>query len=198
MKILEKEFEIRELENRLAELKNGLRKQNALEHIKKTAEERDNAIIKQIEDLKYQYSVLYTELSSLEPRVADLLEIAKTLYENKLFSKKYKGNSSRFSFTNHYAYDKSCDGIRVSLGYDWDYDWVYMGHYNTEVNGDEINIITHYSQNVLDKGWTNKTQNDNTAKYVIKALQSSINAMTYFLEQFDKFEDSVYEFVNNL
>lgn len=190
--MMEKEMEIRELESRLAELKNGLRKQNALEHIRKTAEERDNAIIRQIEDLKYQYSVLYTELSSLEPRVADLLEIAKTLYENKLFSK-YKGNGSGFSFTNHYAYDKLYDGISVKIGNSWGYNWVYMGHLNTEVNKDEIYIITHYNQNVQ-----NKLHIDTDANNIIEGLRSSINVMTYFLEQFDKFEDSVYEFVNSL
>lgn len=187
----EKEIEIRELENKLAELKNGIRKQKALEHIKKTADNKKKEIEKTIENLKYQYSELYCELSSLEPRIADLLDIARTLYDNKMFK---KINVDGLYFTNHYAYDGCYDGIRVTLS-DM-YAWVYMGHYRTEYNGNDMYIITHYSQNMADKNYNMDVESN--VSYVILGLRSSISAMKYFIEHFDKFEESVYDYANNL
>ena len=188
---MKKELSYRELENKLAELKNGLRKQKALEHIKKTADDKKKATEKTIEDLKYQYSEVYCELSSLEPRIADLLDIARTLYDNKMFK---RINVNGLHFTNHYAYDRCCDGISVDI--DSRYAWVYMGHYRTEYNGNDIYMITHYSQNIVDKNYNMDVENN--VSYIILGLRSSISAMKHFIERFDKFEESVYDYANNL
>ena len=71
-----------------------------------------------------------------------------------------------------------------------------MGHYRTEYNGNDIYMITHYSQNMADKNYNMDVESN--VSYIILGLRSSISAMKHFIEQFDKFEESVYDYANNL
>lgn len=191
----EKEIEIRELESRLAELKNGMRKQNALEHIKKVRECKVNAKAKEIEDLTLQYSEMWTVLSCLVGRVEDLLDIAKAFYDNKMFitlKNALWGKAGGLHFDNHHYSDKAYDGISVNV--DNNNAWIYFGYYNKKEN-DEIQIITSY-ESVRETYYD--LNDDKVTNEIIKRLRASITAMNYFIEHFDEFEQTVYDCVNSL
>lgn len=191
----EKEIEIRELESRLAELKNGMRKQNALEHIKKVREYKVNAKAKEIEDLTLQYSEMWTVLSCLVGRVEDLLDIAKAFYDNKMsitLKNALWGKAGGLRFKNHYYLDEECDGIGVNV--DNNNAWIYFGYYNKKADN-EVQIITSYERKREECYDLN---DDRATNEMIKCLRASITAMNYFAEHFDEFEQTVYDCVNSL
>ena len=185
-----KEYEIKELEWKLSKLKNETRKQKALEHIKKTVDDKNNADKKTIEDLKYQYEELFKKISALIPRVEDILDIAKTLYENKMYNFwNTIHTGSKFNFGNHYCYDcQHYSGIKINL--DKYHEHIYVGYYNREKDS-QIKIITYWGQ-------MKPNEDKYTAKDIIEGLTSTIAVMNYFIDNFSKFEDSVYEFVDKL
>ena len=185
-----KEYEIKELEWKLSKLKNETRKQKALEHIKKTVDDKNNADKKTIEDLKYQYETLFKKISTLIPRVEDILDIAKTLYENKMYDFWNTIHAGlKFNFGNHYCYDSQYySGIKINL--DKYHEYIYVG-YDTEKDN-QIKIITYWGT------YLGQREDKFTAKDIIEGLTSTITIMNYFIDNFSKFEDSVYEFVDKL
>ena len=184
-----KEYEIKELEWKLSKLKKETRKQKALEHIKKTVDDKNNADKKTIENLKCQYEELFKKIYALTPRVEDLLDIAKTLYENKMYDFWSTLNTGlKFGFGNHYCYDSQYySGIKINL--DKYHEYVYVG-YDTEKDN-QIKIITRWGQ-------MKPNEDKYTAKDIIEGLTSTITVMNYFIDNFSKFEDNVYDYVDKL